>query len=548
MTLDPALRREFDELLDALCDESPTDAQLARLYALVESDPAARAAYVQHVLLHGVLACDRAGLPDHSATSALLDETLLSAAALHVRLTPPPAAASPLTVRLLNFVQQPLVFSLLVATIGTISLLLTTAQIRLPGAAARVPTKLHARNAPPLAAANLVSARLVHQVDCQWITPPGEELRAGQRLQLREGTAELVMSDGARVVLQGPAALELRSASEGMLHFGQLTAHVPQQAHGFRLHTPHLTVVDLGTEFGVHSEDDATTEVVVYSGAVEVLPQNSRLAPQRLVAGEALHSRGRGDKQIFVAGRADSRPLPRTAPAEPQLAGELIWGEDFETLPRRYQPDESPGIFSIMTKWGDFHRDLGQSGEVRFYWPQGKHFFYGQLLDDREVHDREHGFPDPPGHAITFGPIDVGHCDQLQLAVLLAATSTPRGPFQANDFLILEAAVDGRSFEPLAHFTGPAKGIGPLRDLLHRETPALRQTFNRFTFPLPAGESLTIRIRGQSADGSRVNEAMAIDDVQIRGARRPDPESAPPSAPGFPTTVETSFQEVQEER
>ena len=49
-----------------------------------------------------------------------------------------------------------------------------------------------------------------------------------------EGLAEIEFDRGARVILQGPAGLELVSASSARLHYGTLTARVP--APGARIH------------------------------------------------------------------------------------------------------------------------------------------------------------------------------------------------------------------------------------------------------------------------------------------------------------------------
>ena len=61
-------------------------------------------------------------------------------------------------------------------------------------------------------------AWLVNAQDCHWAETeaemPGRDMRAGKRLRLLRGLAEIEFDRGARVILQGPAGLELVSGSE----------------------------------------------------------------------------------------------------------------------------------------------------------------------------------------------------------------------------------------------------------------------------------------------------------------------------------------------
>lgn len=97
----------------------------------------------------------------------------------------------------------------------------------------------------------------------------GEELRRGQQLQLVSGLVEIAFDSGAVVTLEGPAALQLTSAWEAVLHRGTLKAQVPKEAIGFRISNPAVEVVDLGTEFSMVADDRGETEVFVLKGSVE---------------------------------------------------------------------------------------------------------------------------------------------------------------------------------------------------------------------------------------------------------------------------------------
>ena len=109
--------------------------------------------------------------------------------------------------------------------------------------------------------------------DCQWeggTFANGDEVAAGQELELKAGLAELTFDSGAQLVMQAPARLSVRSAWEAELKRGTVKANVPQEAIGFRVVNAAVEVVDLGTEFGVTAHEDGAAEVFVLKGAVEV--------------------------------------------------------------------------------------------------------------------------------------------------------------------------------------------------------------------------------------------------------------------------------------
>lgn len=101
--------------------------------------------------------------------------------------------------------------------------------------------------------------------------PLGSRLRAGQKLQLAAGFAEITTNEGAVVLLEAPATFELLEQSNALqLHAGKLAATVPEQALGFTVHTPKARVIDYGTEFGVEVRTDGSTNTAVFTGEVEL--------------------------------------------------------------------------------------------------------------------------------------------------------------------------------------------------------------------------------------------------------------------------------------
>ena len=113
-------------------------------------------------------------------------------------------------------------------------------------------------------------AWLVNAQDIRWAEgrPLDGALRSGAVLRIERGLAELRFRSGARVVLEGPAGLELLSENSARLLRGRLTARVPEPAIGFTVFSPEGKVVDLGTEFGVSVGDGGAAEVVVFEGQV----------------------------------------------------------------------------------------------------------------------------------------------------------------------------------------------------------------------------------------------------------------------------------------
>jgi hypothetical protein len=119
-------------------------------------------------------------------------------------------------------------------------------------------------------------------VHCQWAggslpTDQGTVLSPG-RLRLSSGLATLIFKSGAKVVMEGPADLELVSPMKCKLHSGLVVAEVPKLAINFEIETPKARVFDLGTEFVLAVNPKGDTQVRVIKGLVEAQPNQS---PQR---------------------------------------------------------------------------------------------------------------------------------------------------------------------------------------------------------------------------------------------------------------------------
>ena len=114
-------------------------------------------------------------------------------------------------------------------------------------------------------------AVLTRGVNLEWDSAaitPGTPLSPGW-LKLKSGIAQIEFYQGARVLIEGPAELQLVSSGEATCTRGKLSAQVPPQAKGFRINTPKGTIVDLGTEFGL-DVSASNEEVHVFKGEVEL--------------------------------------------------------------------------------------------------------------------------------------------------------------------------------------------------------------------------------------------------------------------------------------
>ncbi len=118
---------------------------------------------------------------------------------------------------------------------------------------------------------------------------PSQALGPG-RLSLEAGTVEVTIQNGARILLEGPATLELLTPLRAYLQAGRAVVHVPAAATGFVLETRDANVLDVGTEFGVKVGPERGTEVQVYQGSVFTSAKSAggrTNSPQRMLAGSA---------------------------------------------------------------------------------------------------------------------------------------------------------------------------------------------------------------------------------------------------------------------
>ena len=277
-------------LLESLRDGTATTEQHARLDQLLRESPAARSLYVRYMLLcsdlQSMLSQEAAlELPLENSVEDSPQRCLVEGNGWQVeksgRLRHERANGDgPLTVASGGARRNRWSWRIAVAASVTIGLLLASRLI-VPGPGAPSPD---ADNAPAV-------ATLVATMDAQWgddqPMPVGSRLSGGP-LQLKQGLAAIQFDSGAAVILQGPSQCVLESPSHLALCTGRLSAQVPVEAIGFTVRTAQATVVDLGTEFGVSSQEAGPTDVHVFRGQVALAsPRGQKNSKQLLNEGIA---------------------------------------------------------------------------------------------------------------------------------------------------------------------------------------------------------------------------------------------------------------------
>jgi hypothetical protein len=120
--------------------------------------------------------------------------------------------------------------------------------------------------------------------------------RAVREISLATGHLTVRLERGVLLDIFAPARLALESASVVRLASGKVTADVGAAGKGFTIITPQTRVVDLGTVFGVEAGAEGRTDVVVFSGEVEL---HDDAPVEKLFKGEAVRvSKTDGRKRI----------------------------------------------------------------------------------------------------------------------------------------------------------------------------------------------------------------------------------------------------------
>ncbi len=287
--------QEIHELLTALRSGSLTESQAQRIVELLRDSAEARRCFLLSqgivALIHRTLAnfpaisglpaafslsddsCDLCGLnPGDASASAAADKQSASHLASLTEDNPqinPPVKFLPdnswfaSSLSWINGILPPKTYTSLV-----VLLFFAAALICMWGISLLVISKVKATSV-----ADSFVVRLVGAENCQW-APDGKDLQLGQSLpsgmtlKLLKGVAYLRYADGALVVMNGPGEFTIENHG-GYLRYGNMAARVPPTAMSFTIRTSKVQVVDFGTEFGVHVEQDGVVDVHVFQGQVQ---------------------------------------------------------------------------------------------------------------------------------------------------------------------------------------------------------------------------------------------------------------------------------------
>jgi Concanavalin A-like lectin/glucanases superfamily/FecR protein len=254
---------EFEGLLARLTESGLDPSELQRLGTFIELDQSLRRRYLEYCQMHALLRSEHGLLAAWSPTAS----------------HPYDAHAG----RLHRWWQtQRQVFYLAAAA----ALLVVAAGIGLVDFHLQLPPF---RGEETAVLSKGVGARFAYGVKGETKPSDGVHLRQGV-YELRDGMVEIEYASGAVLVARAPATFNLVDKSCVRLEDGQLAAHVPKAAVGFRVEAPGATVIDLGTDFAVQAARQKDSEVHVFKGEVLVdlrgeKGQSADLL--RLVTGEA---------------------------------------------------------------------------------------------------------------------------------------------------------------------------------------------------------------------------------------------------------------------
>lgn len=131
-------------------------------------------------------------------------------------------------------------------------------------------------------------ATLADSIDAQWSSDSpvkdGGRLIASTPLHLLGGTAKIITDKNVELLLEGPMEFSFDSVSELRMKYGRLTAKVSSQGVGFSVNTPNTKIIDLGTEFGVFSDLNESTELHVFTGRTNLITlQNNSIVSSQMV-------------------------------------------------------------------------------------------------------------------------------------------------------------------------------------------------------------------------------------------------------------------------
>lgn len=248
----------------------------------------------------------------------------------------------------------------------------------------------------------------------------------GQRLALTDGTIEITTYRGAVIVMQAPCIAVLSSDNTMSLQAGQLIGTCESdRSKGFLVRTPHMDVIDLGTQFGIDATSPDATEVHVFDGEVVASGRGDQMVSpkQRLSAGQAA--------------LADSRHLVEIEPDPIRFA----------VLP--FAPETLDAGITRLTGGVAFSMQPPRLIENRYDLPTDKHraFVFAELSQ---------------GHTLkTDIELTIGDTGEFKQFSNISPVTVPAGTTIRSYFVSLNAGLDGGDAEAIGSvsFKGEILGV-----------------------------------------------------------------------------------------
>lgn len=237
-------------LINAICDERATDEDRQRLAEMLHNDPALRSHYIDTLTMDAMLRFEQAAelsspMPGEIRPAKRLRRTEIEAEA-------------PSRWRL-SGTQMSIAAALILGLAAAIGIYSSIGRV------------------DPIATPAKTVAILLTSQGAMWDVQdppmPGSDMHVG-RYRLNDGIAQVHFLDGTEMRVEAPAVFDLLSESRAALHSGSIVARVAPGHTGFQIDAPSVSVVDLGTEFGVSVGANGLSRVYVFEGVVEArVPQ-----------------------------------------------------------------------------------------------------------------------------------------------------------------------------------------------------------------------------------------------------------------------------------
>jgi len=294
--------QHLSELLWKLTDGNIDDSELREFEDELRNNPQARRYYVESKIIHSLFR-GRKSIPicePHPSAATEWNETYLNELGEYEKKAPKIEIPKEEPQReLIQKVVYPTREKRKLNKLGILSLALNAAAILF--------FVLFLKIAPSKKGVEV--ATLTNSVHAKWggnaaFFEQGTRVATGNELVvLREGYAELLFDNQARVTVEGPAGFQILAEDRIALNYGKIYSRIPKEAIGFSVYTQKAKIIDLGTEFGVAADRNGQTELHVFKGKTLLFTRQVGQASKgiNISVGQAGHISSQGHLSVISA-------------------------------------------------------------------------------------------------------------------------------------------------------------------------------------------------------------------------------------------------------